>query len=157
LKIARFVIEKRTSKEFYENMYREPFNELAGSTQSQARSNYVIHTLPTDTEIARKANISETIAAIQPSADKSGGDLVGVRLVYIQYRTDREIARRIQDDLQQKEVSAPGIEQVNEIEENSIRFANAVDKGEGWQFAKLCTKHASYRFWGTNRSFRKGI
>jgi len=54
--------------------------------------------------------------------------LAGVRLVYIQYHSNKHQAEKLQKDLQSKGVSAPGIEQIEGINQNNIRYANAADK-----------------------------
>ncbi|KGF72260.1 hypothetical protein DO97_10930 [Neosynechococcus sphagnicola sy1] len=42
--------------------------------------------------------------------------------MYIQYKSNKELAEKLQKELQSKGVSAPGIEQ------NDIRYANTADK-----------------------------
>ena len=48
--------------------------------------------------------------------------------MYIQYKSNKELAEKLQKELQSKGVSAPGIEKVEEIKQNDIRYASATDK-----------------------------
>ena len=56
------------------------------------------------------------------------GNLTGVRLVYIQYNRDEQLAKEIQKVLQDSGISAPGLEKKKDIKENDIRYANSADK-----------------------------
>jgi hypothetical protein len=64
-----------------------------------------------------------------PSSPETSRTLIGVRRVYIHYYSSKELAEKIQKDLQDKNILVPGIEQVYErIEQNNMRYANPVDK-----------------------------
>lgn len=54
--------------------------------------------------------------------------LKGIRIVYIQYRSNKTKAEAIQIALQDEGIAAPGIEKINGIKENSIRYANSSDR-----------------------------
>lgn len=54
-------------------------------------------------------------------------DLKGIKWVYIQYNNDRVTADKLQKILQAQNISAPGIEQVQGIKNNDIRYSNPAD------------------------------
>jgi hypothetical protein len=49
-------------------------------------------------------------------------------LLYIQYKSDRLTAEKLQKVLQGKGILAAGIQQVNGIKNNDIRYANSSDR-----------------------------
>lgn len=73
-------------------------------------------------------------------------DLAGVRLVYIQYRTDKAQAEALKDLLQAQGVVVPGIEQINGIRENSIRYASAAEQRAAERLQQAIEQNSSVRF-----------
>ncbi len=73
--------------------------------------------------------VSEAATTTEETSNANDDSLAGkgVRLVYIQYGRNRENAQKIQEEIQDSGVSAPGIEQVNDIRENSVRYSSADD------------------------------
>lgn len=158
LEVAKRIISNRAGTEFYAEKIGKRYRELASNAQRQVISS--VQVTPTSpSEIINKANTSQTLAAIQPSSSPNTIEsLAGIRLVYIQYQSNRDLAEKLQKDLQSKGVSAPGIEQVDGIEQNNIRYANAADrqiaenlqayleKNQGIQIEQLIDlSRASYR------------
>jgi hypothetical protein len=71
----------------------------------------------------------EKVVNVRPSVQATGfNDLSGIRLIYIQYRNDKDKAEKVQKYLQEKGISAPGIEQVQGISANDIRYFNTGDQ-----------------------------
>jgi len=54
--------------------------------------------------------------------------LEGIRLVYIQYENQVDLAKRIQASLKQENVKAPGTERVKDIQSASIRYFRPSDR-----------------------------
>jgi hypothetical protein len=78
-----------------------------------------------------------------PAAD---ADLTGVRLVYIQYRTDKGQAEALKSLLEAQGVVVPGIEQINGIRENSIRYANTAEQRAAERLQRVLEQNSSVRF-----------
>lgn len=128
LLVAKQIIIKRASEKFYKDKFDQPYRSFASKTRRQAISE-VQNTKLSGMVLASKANTSQTIAAIQPlSAKPTNDNLAGVRIVYIQYESDKELAENLQKALQDKNISVPSIEKVEGIKQNNIRYANAADK-----------------------------
>ncbi|ACK70284.1 hypothetical protein PCC7424_1852 [Gloeothece citriformis PCC 7424] len=53
--------------------------------------------------------------------------ITGINLVYIQYKTDKNKAEKLQKYLQSQNIVAPDIEQISGIEGNDIRYSNSGD------------------------------
>jgi hypothetical protein len=121
---AKDIIIRRTSEEFY----AKKFDELSRNAQPSATSSVDLHS--TQSVAERKTNASEILQNIQPRIPEKKMDqrLPGVRLVYIQYRSNRDQAQKLQQYLRDSGVSAPGIQQVRSIEKNDIRYPNDADQ-----------------------------
>jgi hypothetical protein len=124
LAVAKHILTKsdRADPEFY----KKEFGYLEESAQSKARSN-VTPAPPTPEKAAESANISQALATLAPSST-STRSLEGIRLVFIQYENQIELAKRIQASLKQENVSAPGTERVQGIRSASIRYAGPSDR-----------------------------
>ena len=131
LKVAARIVrgERRGDEQYYTDNYGVLVFNYIQKSQSQAIANREGST-PSDQEREVQANISQTIAAIQPLPEKPPtiDSLAGVRLVYIQYDKNEQLAEQIQRNLQTVPISAPGIEQVQGIEQNNIRYSNPTDR-----------------------------
>ncbi|MDJ0730156.1 MAG: SPOR domain-containing protein [Crocosphaera sp.] len=130
LTLAKEIISgvKRGNLEYYQENFGDPIEALKVNAQPKAISN-VDGQPKSDEEIEDQANISQTIAAIQPSPEKSSDNVLkGIRLVYIQYGENKEQAKKLQTYLRSQGISAPGIEQISGIKNNDIRYSNAADK-----------------------------
>jgi|SRR5262245_10878670 len=121
---AKEIIIRRTSEAFY----AKKFEELSRNAQQAATSAVDLESPPTVAE--RKTNASEILQTIQPRTPEKRNDqpLAGVRLVYIQYRSNKDQAQKVQQYLRENGVSAPGIEQVRTIKKNDIRYPNDADQ-----------------------------
>ena len=121
---AKDIIIRRTSEEFF----AKKFEELSRNAQQSATSAVDLH--PTQSVAERKTNASEILQNIQPRTPERTIDqpLRGVRLVYLQYRSNRDQAQKLQQYLRDHGVSAPGIEQVRSIAKNDIRYPNDADQ-----------------------------
>ena len=127
IEVAKQIIIRRTDEEYYKKKYREEVELLAQEDRQTSKKD--VETKPTQQEIASKTQSSNFLQAIQPQQTQSNGsNLAGIRIVYIQYDTDKELAERIQKKLQDKGILAPGIEKISGIKNNDIRYANAADK-----------------------------
>jgi hypothetical protein len=133
LKVAAKIVrgEKRGNEDYYAKEYATPVSNYINQFHSQTTSSKEGSPL-SEKERELQANISQTIADIQPLPEKSPtvDNLVGIRLVYIQYDGNKQLAEQIQKDLQAIPISTPGIERVQEIGENSIRYSNPEDQEE---------------------------
>ncbi len=128
LEVAKRVIYTRASEAYYSGKFDKIYHATASGGQSDAISNVQV-TPPSAAEKESKAKISQTIAAIQPSTTANRNEqLAGVRLVFIQYKSDRKLTEKLQKSLQTMGVSAPGFQQVSGITQNDIRYANAEDR-----------------------------
>jgi hypothetical protein len=130
LAVAKYILTEsaRGDIRFYEVKFGQRFRELKANAQSVAISN--ADARPTQDDIAKQANISQTIAALDTKKSKSNESvsLPGVRLVYIQYGSDQNLAKRVQTLLVSNKVAAPGTEQVQGVTRSSIRYSGAADK-----------------------------
>lgn len=130
LSVAKYILteSERGDILFYEAKFGQRFRELKANAQSVAISN--ADARPTQDEIAKQANISQTIAALDTKKSKSNEStsLPGVRLVYIQYGSDQNLAKKVQSLLVTNKVAAPGTEQVQGVTRSSIRYSGAADK-----------------------------
>ncbi len=112
-------ILKKRKPDTYEDIlgrYNRPISSVNLDTPAEPRA------------VARQAQAAQIIAQVTTPAAKTEGSLAGVRLVFIQYDRDREQARRVQDALRVKGIAAPGLEQVNGIARNDIRYSGADDR-----------------------------
>jgi hypothetical protein len=121
---AKDIIIRRTSEAFF----AKKFEELSRNAQQSATSSVDLHS--TQSVAERKTNASEILQNIQPRPQEKKLDqrLPGVRLVYLQYRSNRDQAQKLQQYLRDSGVSAPGIEQVRNIAKNDIRYPNDADQ-----------------------------
>lgn len=120
--VAKKIIIHRTNDKYYYNKFQPDIDDLNNLVPSEPNLQ------SSKEKIAQKANISELLAVIQPStATPENSRLNGVKLVYIQYRSDKAKAEKLQKALQNENISAPGIEQVQRISKNEIRYANKAD------------------------------
>ena len=129
--IAREIISgtERGDVRYYRENFGGRIENLKKNAQTRARSNLNPDVQPSNQEIEEQSNISQTLAAIQPSSEETTTkSLEDIRLVYIQYESNRALAEELQVMLQSGGVSAPGIEQVSGIEQNDIRYASAADR-----------------------------
>lgn len=85
---------------------------------------------PAQNEVERKATAAETIASqvTSPETQTRENKWSDVRLVFIQYRSDPDKARRVQQALRQNGILAPGIERVPGIKQNDIRYSGVDDR-----------------------------
>ena len=75
-------------------------------------------------QTAQAAKIAADVLA-PPTNQLPESDFAGIRIVYIQYRSNVEEARAIQDFLRNKGITVADLEKVDGITENSIRYANS--------------------------------
>lgn len=106
--------------------YKKEFGYLEESAQSKARSN-VTAAAQTPEKAAESANISQALATLAP-ASLPTQSLEGIRLVFIQYENQVELAKNIQAFLKRENVSAPGTEKVQGIRGASIRYSGPSDR-----------------------------
>ena len=129
LRMAQEIIVEKTSQSYFEQNFGNRWEEAQKQVKTEARSNEDANKTISSEELQAKAKLSQKFNDLQPSLTQAvNSDLAGIRLVYIQYKSDRRTAEKLQKLLQDKEILAPGIEQVNGIKENSIRYANSADK-----------------------------
>lgn len=142
LAVAKYILTEsaRGDIRFYEVKFGQRFRELKANAQSVAISN--ADARPTQDDIAKQANISQTIAALDTKKSKSNESvsLPGVRLVYIQYGSDQNLAKRVQALLVSNKVAAPGTEQVQGVTRSSIRYSGAADKPAAESLRSLLMK-----------------
>lgn len=121
---AKRIIIKRTSEDYYNDKFRE-ISQLQSTSNVDSTINP-----PQNEEIQRQAQASEVIRNIQPSpnADSVNQSLSGIRLVYIQYKTDISKAEQLRKYLEDQGILVPRIEQVQGINQNDIRYSNAGDR-----------------------------
>lgn len=78
------------------------------------------------------------LATLEPTgASTQGNGLEGVRLVFIQYENQAELAKKIQSLLRKENVSAPGTERVPGIQSRSIRYFGPQDLNAAEKLQKL--------------------
>lgn len=141
---ARQIIVKRTSETFY----RERFNEISGDAQEPATS-AESGTEPSPSDIQRQATSSRVIEKIQPPSEENeqaDQELSGVRIVYIQYATNRVKATELQEYLQDQGITAPGIEQIPGISTNNIRYAGPGDLRAAQRLRNAITQNQTLQF-----------
>lgn len=128
LKIVEEIIDDKTFSGYWKWRYKPQLDEIQALAGGQQLSNQNPNHQPTKQEINLKANISEILSVIQPPTTIPNNlRLNGIKIVYIQYRSNRTKAEQLQTALQQENISAPGIEQVQGISKNDIRYANKAD------------------------------
>ncbi len=124
LEVARDIIIYRTHEEYYNEKFKPDIDRL---TLLRAISSQDLK--PTKEEILKKAEISEVISILQLSSTAtSDSSLKGIRIVYIQYNSNKDKAEELREALQEKNISAPEIDKIDGIEKNDIRYANSADK-----------------------------
>lgn len=130
LSVAQYILTEsaRGDIRFYEAKFGQRLRKLKANAQSVAISN--ADARPTQNDIAKQANISQTIAALDTKKSKSNesASLSDVRLVYIQYGNDQNLAKKVQSLLVNNKVAAPGTEQIQGVTRSSIRYSGAADK-----------------------------
>lgn len=122
LTIIQEVITRRAGADYY----RAVFNQLAGDAHSDAISKVNAEANPEQAH--SKAALSEALAIAQPQVASSNTKLTGVRLVYIQYNSNVENAKKMQKELQDQGIAVPGVQRVSGIRQNDIRYANKEDE-----------------------------
>jgi hypothetical protein len=141
LAVAKYILTEsaRGNMRFYEEKFGQKFRALKANAQSVAISNPDAR--PSQEDIAKQANISQTIAALDTKKNNSNESvaLPGVRLVYIQYRSDQALAKRVQALLVHNKVAAPGTERVQGAARSSIRYSGAADKQAAESLGLLLT------------------
>lgn len=139
IETTRKIISRRAGggnvgEEFFCNTLKDQIARIANPTSPQDVSNKsgsgeVVRKVGSSDIIANLLNDPKCLALTSNNANLSPNlDLEGIRIVYIQYRSDEENAKLIRKALQNEKIPAPGIEKVNGIKENSIRYANSADK-----------------------------
>jgi hypothetical protein len=112
------VITERASKDYYEKCLASFFQDSQKTVVSD------LSTTPSQDVVNRKEKIDFKMAALQPTVDANIKDFNGIRLVYIQYDTNKTLAEKVQTYLQTSinKSAAPGMEKIEGIKENSIRY-----------------------------------
>ncbi|MBE5230472.1 MAG: hypothetical protein INR81_15665 [Microcystis aeruginosa PMC 728.11] len=139
IETTRKIISRRAGggnvgEKFFCNTLKYQIARIANPTSPQDVSNKsgsgeVVRKVGSSDIIANLLNDPKCLPLTSNNANLSPNlDLEGIRIVYIQYRSDEENAKRIRTALQNEKIPAPGIQQVNGIKENSIRYANSADK-----------------------------
>ena len=118
------IITKRTSEQFYIDTSSLFIKESQKSAITNSNES------PSPQQIDNKEKLDAKIAAMQPTIEPNNVEFKGIRLVYIQYAANKSRAEEVKTYLQGKinKSAAPGTEQVTDIKENSIRYANPADK-----------------------------
>ncbi len=132
IKVARQIIIRRTDEKYYQDKYGKDFAFLT-ATVNNPISDQNLKSTPQEKEI--KAQVSEVLSAIQPPPVQPTAptpadvpDLTGIRLVYIQYQSNKNQAETLQKNLKAFNISVPEIVKVKTIKNNDIRYANAADR-----------------------------
>lgn len=129
LRMAEEIIVEKTSQSYFDQNFGNRWEEAQKQVKTEARSNEDPNKTISPEELQTKAKLSQKFNDLQPSLTQPvNSDLAGIRLVYIQYKSDRAKAERLQKVLQDKGILAPGIEQVNGIKNNDIRYANSSER-----------------------------
>jgi hypothetical protein len=130
LAVAKYILTEsaRGDIRFYDEKFGRKSRELKANAQSVAISNTDVR--PSQEEIAKQANIAQTIAALDTKKTKGSESVSwpGIRLVYFQCGSDLDLAKRVQSLLVSNKVAAPGTEQVQGVSRSSIRYSGAADK-----------------------------
>lgn len=131
LAVAKHILTK--SERANPSFYDKEFGFLEQSAQTKARSS-VSGVAKTPEQASESASISQALATLAPASTPSQV-LEGVRLVFIQYEKQADLAKRIQASLKSNNVSAPGTEQVQGVRAASIRYSGPADRAaaEGLQ------------------------
>lgn len=108
------------------NYYNREFGFLCNSAQAKARSS-VTGAAESPEKASESATISQTLIALAPTSDFQSQTLEGVKLVFIQYENQDELAKQIQKSLSKDMVLAPGTEKVKGISKPSIRYSGPAD------------------------------
>lgn len=129
LSIAEEIIVAKTSQNYYDQKFGNRWKDALSKAQIKARSELDAKKKLQPVEAETKATLSKKFNDLQQSSTQPvDSDLAGIRLVYIQYKNDRTKAEKLRKHLEDKGIFAPGIEQVDGIDKNDIRYANAADK-----------------------------
>ena len=123
---AKIIIHQRMPEDRANTLINEVVEQARGKAISDPNSDAEISPYQA-AQVSQAATIAANVLA-PPESQPLESNFAGVRIVYIQYRVDAEKAREIQEFLREKGVTVPGIEQVNGIPENSIRYANSADR-----------------------------
>jgi hypothetical protein len=132
IKVAQKILRRRTSEEFYNLLYRNNFQAQQNEATSSKDASQDNKAPPE--EVNSKQNRDAIITAMQPPlplpTKNSDKELDGIRLVYIQYDSKDDQAKKLQEALQKKISlsAAPGTQSVTGIKESSIRYANPADE-----------------------------
>ncbi len=132
-KILIEIIYKRSDDNFFETHVCPLINDQESSINRKNGASLKNLDEPDQKKIEIQKQVSRTFAIIQPiikpDTKIENENLKDVRLVFIQYSGNNNAqALKLQKDLQALGISAPGIEQVEGIEQNNIRYANSTDK-----------------------------
>lgn len=133
LVVAKHILTKsdRANPSFYE----KEFGFLEQSAQTKARSS-VSGGAKTPEQASESASISQALATLAPTSTPSQV-LQDVRLVFIQYEKQADLAKRIQASLKSNNVSAPGTEQVQGVRAASIRYSGPADRAAAESLQKF--------------------
>lgn len=121
--------------------YKKEFGFLEQSAQTKARSN-VSGAAETPDQASESASISQALATLAPTSSPSQS-LEGIRLVFIQYEKQVDLAKKIQASLKDNNVSAPGTEQVQGIRGASIRYSSLADRAAAENLQKFIQEKAN--------------
>ena len=139
LAVAKHILTKsiRADPSFYE----KEFGFLEQTAQTKARSN-VSGAAETPEQASESASISQALATLAPVSSPSQ-TLEGIRLVFIQYEKQVDLAKKIQASLKKNNVSAPGTEQVQGIQGASIRYSTPADRVAAENLKKFIKDNAN--------------
>lgn len=124
LAVAKHILTKSERADI--SFYSREFGFLGNSAQARARSS-VTGAAVSPEKASESASISQTLIALAPTPSSQPQSLAGIKLVFIQYENQDELARKIQKSLNGDKVSAPGIEKVKGISRPSIRYSSPED------------------------------
>jgi hypothetical protein len=127
IQIAKEIIVDKTNQVYYDGKFGNTWNAIQSRSHPKSRSNEDVSHKATPQEAIAKNNISEVAIAPTIASASKDSNLKGIRLVYIQYRSDEPKAKKLQMALQERNIAAPGIEKVDTIKNNDIRYANSQD------------------------------
>jgi len=133
IETTKKIITKRSDRGYFCKMLKEISSKVRATSaldpnsgsdlkdkKRKARANTIIITLFDDNSCSSSLSESPSIAVSEspsPSLILSPNDF---KIVYIQYRSDIDQAKRLKEALQNRKIYTPGIEQVNGIKENSM-------------------------------------
>ncbi len=141
LAVAKHILTKSNRAD--PSYYKKEFGFLEQSAQAKARSS-VTGTAETPEQVSESASISQALATLAP-ASSPPQSLEGVRLVFIQYGKQADLAKKIQEFLKGMNVSAPGTEQVQGIRGASIRYSGPADRAAAENLQKFIQAKANIR------------